>query len=91
MEALLIDPESGGRVPALALLEAVLHACEPHAELLRSAPELASARRLAAQNGAARQMAAGRDGDLRRLACDLAAAFSPAEAGVPGDPVGQTA
>jgi glutamate---cysteine ligase / carboxylate-amine ligase len=82
MDALLIDPESGTRVPAVTLLEAVLEACEPHAELLDSAAELDSARTLAAQNGAARQLAEGRDGDLRRLAAELAAAFSPSRTGV---------
>jgi carboxylate-amine ligase len=91
MDALLIDPESGGRVPAVTLLEAVLEACEPHAELLRSGPELASARALAAENGAARQMAVGRDGDLRRLASELAAAFSPAEVWTARATVGEPA
>jgi carboxylate-amine ligase len=80
MDALLITPESGGRVPAVALLDSVLDACEPHGELLHCAPELASARTLAAENGAARQVALGRDGDLRRVTAELAAAFSPAHA-----------
>jgi len=80
MEALLITPESGGRVPAVALLDSVLDACEPHGELLRCAPELASARTLALQNGAARQVALGAGGDLRLVTAELAAAFSPAQA-----------
>jgi carboxylate-amine ligase len=88
MEALLITPESGGRVPAVALLESVLDSCEPHSELLRCAPELASARTLAVQNGAARQVALGADGDLRRVTAELAAAFSPAHAAASvGEPV----
>jgi len=88
MEALLITPESGGRVPALALLESVLEECEPHSELLRCSSELAGARALAAENGAARQLAVGRDGDLRHLTSELAAAFSPAHAETSvGEPV----
>jgi len=79
MDALLIDPETGSRVPAVELLDSVLEACVPHAEQLRSVPELASARVLAAQNGAARQRAVGRHGDLPALAAELAAAFSPAD------------
>src|SRR3954467_1506282 len=77
MEALLIDPESGGRVPPITLLDTVLRACEPHAEMRRCGPERGWARVLATENGAARQLALGRDGDLRRLAAELAAAVSP--------------
>ena len=80
MEALLITPESGGRVPAIALLESVLEECEAHGELLRCAPELASAHTLAVQNGAARQVALGAGGDLRLVTAELAAAFSPEHA-----------
>src|SRR5919201_1495811 len=86
MQALLIDPERGGRVPAVRLLESVLGACEPHAELLGSAGELASARTLAAENGAARQLALGRSGNLREVVAELASAFTRAPAPV-GEPV----
>jgi carboxylate-amine ligase len=79
MEALLIDPESGGRVPAVGLLETVLRACEPHAELLGATRELALARSLAARTGAARQLALAREGDLRQLAAELAGDFCRAE------------
>jgi glutamate---cysteine ligase / carboxylate-amine ligase len=91
MDALLITPESGGRVPAVDLLDSVLESCEPHAELLGCLSELASARTLAAQNGAARQVAFAQDGDLRRLTAELAAAFSPAESGVEKAGVGERA
>jgi carboxylate-amine ligase len=91
MDALLITPESGGRVPAVDVLDSVLEACAPHSELLNCSSELAGARVLAAQNGAARQLAVGGGGDLRRLTAELAAAFSPAEAGVEKAGVGQPA
>jgi carboxylate-amine ligase len=77
MEALLIDPESGGRLHAVGLLESVVRACEPHAELLGCGRELALARALAAENGAARQLALARDGDLRHLPAELADDFHP--------------
>jgi hypothetical protein len=72
----------------VALLDSVLDSCEPHGELLRCAPELAGARTLAVQNGAARQVALGAGGDLRLVTAELAAAFSPehAETSV-GEPV----
>jgi glutamate---cysteine ligase / carboxylate-amine ligase len=78
MEALLIDVDSGERIPATEQLELVLGACRRHAELLGCARELAALRPLAAENGASRQLARARDGDLRQVTADLAGAYHPA-------------
>jgi carboxylate-amine ligase len=78
MEALLIDVDSGERIPAAEQLERVLGACQRHAELLGCARELAALRPLAAENGASRQLARARDGDLRQVTADLAGAYYPA-------------
>ena len=77
MEALLIDGVSGERIPAIGQLELTLAACERHAALLGCERELASLRPLAAENGAARQLADARDGDLRQVSAGLAHAYCP--------------
>ncbi len=77
MDAMLINPASGGRIPAVAGLEQLLAACRPHAWLLDCEAELDSTRALAAENGAARQLRLARDGDLEHLAEALADHFTP--------------
>jgi carboxylate-amine ligase len=77
MEALLIDIDSGERIPAIAQLERILAACHPHAKRLGCERELAALRALAAANGASRQLAHARDGDLRPVIADLARVYSP--------------
>jgi carboxylate-amine ligase len=77
MEALLIDLDSGERIPAIAQLERILAACHPHAKRLGCERELAALRALAAANGASRQLAHARDGDLRPVIADLARVYSP--------------
>lgn len=82
MQALLIDAASGSRVAAVAQLDAILAVCRPHAEALGCARELDAVRRLAAANGASRQVAQARDGDLAGLVASLAEAYAaqaPAE------------
>jgi gamma-glutamyl:cysteine ligase YbdK (ATP-grasp superfamily) len=80
MQALLIDPDSGLRVPALALLERTLSACRRHAYQLGCEREL-TARRGA--GGAARQLALARGGDLTRVTASLARALPGLRAGAP--------
>jgi glutamate---cysteine ligase / carboxylate-amine ligase len=75
MKALLIDPESGSRVPAVALLERVLHACRRHAYQLGCERELAGLRARRDAGGAARQLSLGRSGDLDRVTASLARAY----------------
>jgi glutamate---cysteine ligase / carboxylate-amine ligase len=77
MDAMLIDPSSGGRIPAVGALEQLLAACRPHAWLLDCERELDSTRALAAENGAAMQLRLACDGDLDQLAASLAERFSP--------------
>jgi carboxylate-amine ligase len=77
MEALLIDIDSGERIPAIAQLERILAACHPHAKRLGCERELAALRALAAANGASRQLAHARDGDLRPVIAGLARVYSP--------------
>ena len=62
MDALLIDAESGRRIPACAQLERVLARCREHARRLRCEPELDGLWRLVARSGAARQLAQAFDG-----------------------------
>jgi gamma-glutamyl:cysteine ligase YbdK (ATP-grasp superfamily) len=75
MQALLIDPGSAGRVSAREQLDALLDACAPAAEHLGCEAELEDARRLAAANGAARQLVPARGGDLRDVTAALARAY----------------
>jgi glutamate---cysteine ligase / carboxylate-amine ligase len=77
MEALLIDADSGLRVPAISLLDRLVGACRDHAERLGCERELSALGTLAAANGAARQLSQARDGDLRNVAAGLARAYSP--------------
>ena len=72
MEARLIDIETRERIPAVMLLEKLIAACRPHAEALGCKRELASLRGLAAENGAARQLAQRRRSDLRGVTAALA-------------------
>jgi carboxylate-amine ligase len=76
MKALLIDVDSGQRIPAIAQLEQILSACHRHAKRLGSQRELASLRALAAAGGASRQLAQARDGDLRPVTAGLARVYS---------------
>jgi glutamate---cysteine ligase / carboxylate-amine ligase len=55
MCAEFIDPESGGRRPARAILDELLAACAPHAAELGCEAELAAAAALAAEPGHGRQ------------------------------------
>lgn len=76
MDAELIEPELGERVPARALLEELLVTCRPHAEALGCAAELEGVTRLAAKTGAARQLELSRSlGSLPRLVAVLADDF----------------
>jgi glutamate---cysteine ligase / carboxylate-amine ligase len=77
MQALLIDAESGERIPAIERLELILGACQHHAELLGCQRELAALPALAAENGASRQLSHAVDGDLRRVTASLARAYCP--------------
>ena len=77
MDALLIDVDSGERIPAIGQLELILGACRRHAELLGCERELAALPTLAAENGASRQLAHARDGDLRQVTASLARAYRP--------------
>ena len=77
MEALLIDVDRRGRVPAIEQLDRVIAACEPHAKRLGCQRELASLRRLAASNGASRQLAQAGGDDLQAVAAGLARAYHP--------------
>lgn len=75
MNARLIDPESGGRIPAALELERTLRACVPHAEHLGCDAQLAAVSSLAVATGAARQIEDARDGDLRRVTEGLSRAY----------------
>jgi carboxylate-amine ligase len=77
MDALLIDGDSGKRVPASAQLVRILAACHGHAKRLGCERELAALHLLAATSGALRQLAHARDGDLRRVTAGLADAYDP--------------
>ena len=74
MEAVFIDLASGDRLPAVAQLELALDACRDHAEQVSCELELAALPLLAAQDGAARQLAHVREGDLQQIAAGLARA-----------------
>ena len=76
MNAKLIDVDTETRVPAREMLDDLLRACEPHAESLGCADELARVRDLAAKNGAQRQIElAEGDGRLPGLVELLSDAF----------------
>ena len=59
------DAASGRRITAVDRLDAILAACRPWAGVLGCERELAAVRRLAARNGASRQVARAHEGDLR--------------------------
>ena len=80
MDAMLINPASGGRIPAVAALEQLRLACRPHAWQLDCEPELDSTRALGTRGGAERQLAHGVGGDLREVVAGLARAYSPRRA-----------
>jgi glutamate---cysteine ligase / carboxylate-amine ligase len=77
IEAELIDPTAGRRIPARELLGQTLDACAPHAEDLGCRVELDGVRQLSDRPGRARQMsgAGGPDG-LVGLVAALAGAFT---------------
>ena len=82
MQALLIDVASGRRIAAVDQLDAVLAACRPWAGVLGCERELAAVGRLAAGNGASRQVAWAHEGDVRGVIASLArahAAYVPIE------------
>jgi carboxylate-amine ligase len=76
MDAELIEPEQGTRVPARALLDNLLAECRPHAEDLGCGAELESVATLADHTGARRQLDLSRSlGSLPRLIAVLADDF----------------
>jgi glutamate---cysteine ligase / carboxylate-amine ligase len=77
MDALLIDADTCRRIPAIAQFDRILDVCRGQAEWLGCSAELAALRSLAANTGAARQLAHVRDGDLRSVAAGLARAYDP--------------
>jgi carboxylate-amine ligase len=80
MQALLIDGDSGERVPASAALARILALCRGHARRLGCERELDALCPLDATGGASRQLAHARDGDLRWVTARLARAYT---AGLP--------
>jgi len=62
MDADLIDPVAGKRLPAKEQLAKLLEACAPHARDLGCETELAPIRGMAEQTGAKRQLALARNG-----------------------------
>jgi glutamate---cysteine ligase / carboxylate-amine ligase len=62
MDAKLIDPVLGARVPAMEQLESLLEACAPHARDLGCEAELAPVMTMAECTGAKRQIAISRNG-----------------------------
>lgn len=76
MEAELIEPDLGERVPARALLADLLAACRPQAEALGCVTELESVSELARRTGAQRQLELKRSlGSLPRVVSVLADDF----------------
>lgn len=76
MDAELIDPEQGRRVPARELLGDLIAACSPHAVCLGCAAELDDAMRLSERTGAKRQLERSRAlGSLPRLVGVMADEF----------------
>jgi carboxylate-amine ligase len=79
MDAELIEPELGRRVPARELLADLVAVCRPHAEALGCATELDGVMRLAKKTGAARQLELSKSlGSLPHLVGVLADRFMPA-------------
>jgi glutamate---cysteine ligase / carboxylate-amine ligase len=76
MEAELIEPELGRRVPARELLAELVAVCEPHAEALGCEAEFAEVIRLGDRTGAQRQIEQAQAlGSLPRLVGLLASDF----------------
>ena len=76
MDAELIEPELGRRLPARELLADLVTVCRPHAEALDCAAELDQVIRLGERTGAQRQLEqAAALGSLPRLVGLLAADF----------------
>jgi len=76
MDAELIEPGLGERVPARALLDELLVECRPHAEALGCAAELDTVAALADRTGARRQLELSRSlGSLPRVVAVLADDF----------------
>jgi carboxylate-amine ligase len=76
MEAELIEPELGRRVPARELLADLVAVCRPHAEALGCGAELERVIPLGDRTGAQRQLElASEFGSLPRLVCGLAEDF----------------
>jgi carboxylate-amine ligase len=76
MDAELIEPDLGQRVPARALLDVLLGECRPHAEALGCAAELETVAALADHTGASRQLELSRSlGSLPRVVAVLADDF----------------
>lgn len=78
MEAELIEPELGRRLPARELIAELIAVCRPHAEALGCATELEDALRLGERTGAQRQIEQAQAlGSLPRLVGLLASDFLP--------------
>jgi glutamate---cysteine ligase / carboxylate-amine ligase len=78
IDARLIDPDRGERVPVAELAMDLVDACEPHARDLGCLAELRLVRKLIDESGAALQRRiAGQEDDQRRLVGALAEAFAP--------------
>jgi carboxylate-amine ligase len=76
MDAELIEPELGRRVPARELLADLVTICSPHARELGCEAELARVRELGEQTGAQRQIDQARTlGSLPRLVAKIASEF----------------
>ena len=77
MDAELADLDTGLATPARARLSALVDELGPVAERLGCAAELATVRRLAERNGAARQRAVAAHGGPAAVAAWLAEVFAP--------------
>jgi glutamate---cysteine ligase / carboxylate-amine ligase len=78
VDAELIEPAEGRRVPVRELAERLLHAARPHAQDLRCQPELERIPTLLERGGALRQLEVGRRPErLPGLVSRLAEAFAP--------------
>lgn len=76
IDAELIDPALGERVPARGMLDELLIECRPHAEALGCAEQLEAVAKLADKTGARRQLELSRSlGSLPRLVAVLADDF----------------
>ena len=81
MDARIVDPAAGTRVPIIERLAETLHSCAPHAERLGCRAELATVAHLAKHPGALRQRAVasgpgGLPGVLRVMSGDFVSALA---------------